>query len=94
MEKRTLKIDTVNSMILIDDADLSKCVTHLSIDWHGGSLPTIILELDANININGVMLTHEVTKIYCEKCGYELGELAGIYTVCCPKCMELNVNYG
>ena len=86
-QRNTLKIDTTQQSVSLDGAKLEN-INSLSIDWQGGRLPTVRLNIDCDIVVEGTLLSRKVEPITCDNCGYELGELAGVYSVQCPKCGE------
>ena len=84
MEK--VKIDTEKLSVSIGDTPIANQVKKISFDWIAGKRPAIVIELDGEVMLDGIMLKDATSKIFCPKCGRLLGEIVGPYNFDCPNC--------
>lgn len=90
METHELKVNTSKKIYQLDGKDIGDMAVSIKLDINNKQLPRAIIEMDLNVVLEGTLLNTILEPLHCEKCGYELGEFTGRYSVICPNCGELN----
>lgn len=93
-ENNMFKFELEKRVVKIDGIEIRKVRSiEIKHDTEEHYLPTIKLEFDSNVKIEGNLMAKKIAPIHCEKCGRLLGYFVGSYEVVCPNCEELNYDF-
>lgn len=88
-----LEIDVEKQIYKLNGENIGVGVTKLSVNIEAGEIPKVTIFTDANVKLQGMLLSESIKPLYCDECHKKLGDFIGEYEVACPNCGSLNYGY-